>query len=174
LDSPTLNVVLAILGSSALTAFLTWIFTRRKIAAETRKTDADAASQEVDIQSKVSDFLEKMRGDNVDLNKRNVELEKENSELSQHIETLKTRLETRDKQLEACNKQFELLRQLAKDAPVTETLRTQLEVINQMVIKLQDAQSEGQKLMIEKEKTMQELLKTDRNLDLPKPRRDKQ
>jgi hypothetical protein len=165
----TLTIVLGMLGSSVVTAVVTWLFTRRKTAAETGKITTETAAEEVNIQSKVSDFLEKMRIDNIDLSKRNVELEKQNSELTRTNEILKTRLESRDNQLGACNKQLDLLREMAKDAPITDTLRTQLEAINLMVVKLQDAQTEGQKIMLEKERTMQELLKTDRNMELRKP-----
>jgi hypothetical protein len=159
----------AILGSTSLAAIVTFIFTRRKINEETKKLRAETVTEELDSSKKITDFLQEMRTDNVDLSKKNIELEKQNTDQLRTIEILTARLESRDGQLATATRQLDLLRDLAKDAPITETLKTQLEAINQMVVKLQDAQREGQQLMLEKEKTMQELLKTDRNMELQKP-----
>jgi len=168
-DNEIAVVVSAILSSSLLTALVTLFFTRRKTAAETNKTNAEAKSEEIESQKKVSDLLEKMQSEGVDLYRRNTELEKENTDQMRSIEILTARLEARDSQLAAATKQLDLLRDLAKDAPITETLRKQLEAMNQIIGKLQDAQSDGQKIMLEKERALQELLNTNRNLELQKP-----
>jgi hypothetical protein len=156
------QILLAILGSSVLGSLITYFFTRRKVAAETK-------NEEVDTDAKVSDFLKDVQGQNVDLYKRNAELEKAVTDRERTIETFVTRLEVRDKQLEASNKQLDLLRKLAEQAPITETLRAQLDSMNQIIIKLQDAQTETTKILSDKEKSMQELLETNRDLTLKKP-----
>lgn len=165
------TLIAAILGSSVITAFLTLWFTRPKVTAETKKISAETVSEEVDSTSKTSDLLEKMRGDTVDLYKKNIELEKTNTDLTRTIEILTARLDARDGQLAAATKQLELLRGLAEQTPITDTLRKQLDAMNEIVIKLQAAQSEGQKIMLEKDKAMQELLITNRDLELKKPPR---
>jgi hypothetical protein len=79
-------------------------------------------------------------------------------------------LKSRDAQLEQSVKQLDLLRNLAKDSPVIETLKVQLEAMNVIALSLQTAQTEGQKILLEKEKSMHELLtRTNRNLELEKP-----
>jgi hypothetical protein len=51
---------------------------------------------------------------------------------------------------------------LAEQAPITETLRKQLDTVNSIAAQLQQ-------LLIEKEKTLQELSQTNRDLELRKP-----
>ena len=146
------------------------IVARRKIAAEIREIRARATAEEVDTTSKVSDLLKDMQGQNVDLYKKNTELEKNNADQARSIEILTARLESRDTQLTAATRQLDLLRNLAKDAPIIETLRTQLDAMNQIVSNLQEAQTQTSKILLEREKSMGELFKTNRNLDLKKPR----
>jgi hypothetical protein len=161
-----INLVIAILGSSVITAIVTWLLTRRKIEAETQ-------SEELNARSKVSDLLEKMQSENVDLYKRNTELEKSNTDKDHSIEVLTARLDARDSQLAAATKQLDLLRDLAKDAPITETLRSQLEAVNQFAANsqtmFQTMQSDLSKLLMEKEAAMQELLRTNNDLRLKRP-----
>jgi hypothetical protein len=164
----TIILIGAVLGSTVIGSILTMLFMRRKVAAETRATDVKAASEEVDTQIKVSDLLEKMQSENVDLYKRNIALEKVNADHTHTIDILTARLEVRDKQLESATKQIDLLRNLAEQTPITETLRGQLDVMNQIVSKLQSAQEEGQRIMLEKEKAMQELSITNRDLVIKK------
>ena len=156
------TIVIAILGSSVITAAITLWFTRRKIAAETSKTNAEAQSEEVDTMSKVSDLLKEVRSENVDLYRKNTELEKTNTDKTRTIEILTERLEARDKQLDR-------LTTLAQQAPITETLRTQLEGMSTIIAKLQDAQSEATKMMSDKDKILSDLASTNRNLELRKP-----
>lgn len=162
--TPPLVITLigAVLGSSVLTALITIWFTRRKIAAETGEIKAKTASEEVDTASKVSDFMQDLKNENVDLYKKNIELEKINSNQLRTIETLTARLEQRDKQLDR-------LTSLAKQAPIVETLRAQLDGLTQIIAKLQDTQTDATKMLIEKEKTLQEALQTNRNLEMKKP-----
>ena len=81
--------------------------------------------------SKVSDLLKDMQSQNVDLYKKNTELEKANTDQARTIEVITARLQSRDSQLDAATRQLDLLRNLAKDAPVIDTLRVQLEAMNQ-------------------------------------------
>lgn len=158
--------ILQILGSSLVTATVTYLFARRKIKAETK-------SQEVDADNKISDFIEEMRGKYVDLSRANVDLEKKVTDQARQIEILTSRLEARDKQLEAATKQLDLLRDLAKEAPITETLRTQLDAVNQFAANsqtmFQTMQTDLSKLLLEKEAALQELLRTNNDLRLKKP-----
>ena len=162
MNNSLITLLVTILGSSVFGSILTLFFSRRKVAAET-------ANQEIDTDSKVSDFLKDVQGQNVDLYKRNAELEKSNTDKQRTIEMLVSRLETRDAQLTANNKQLDILRSLAQQAPITETLREQLETMGEIIAKMQDAQTETAKALAEKEKTVQELFKTNRDLELKKP-----
>ena len=164
-----MEIIAAVLGSSVITAILTWLFTRRKIAAETTKTNAEAASEEVDTTRKVSDFIKDVQDQNVDLYKRNTQLEKEVTDKARTIEVLTARLESRDGQLATATKQLDLLRSLAEQAPITETLRSQLDAVNQVVTQLQDAQSDLSKMLLEKDKILATMFETNRNLELKKP-----
>jgi len=162
----TVSLIIGILTFIVGVASL--IISRRKIAAEVREIKARSASEEIDTTSKIANLIQDMRNDNVSLIKRNLELEKSDSDKTRTLEILTARLETRDSQLAACASQLEHLRNLAKDAPIIETLRAQLEATNVIVSNFQNAQAEMQRLLLEREKSMGELLKTNRNLDLQK------
>jgi len=165
------TLALAALGSTVVGSFVTYLFTRRKVAAETKKTSAEAASEEVETERKERTLVQEMRSENVDLYKRNIELEKANTDQVRTIEILTARLEARDQQLATLNKQMERLSSLAEQAPITETLRTQLDAVNKIAAGFQTTQSELQRLLIEKEKTLQELSQTNRDLEMRKPPR---
>jgi len=169
MNEQMLTLIAAILGSSVIGSILTLFVTRRKTAAETKKTNAEATSEEVDTTKKVSDFLKDVQDQNVDLYKRNTQLEKEITDKTRTIEILTARLEARDTQLAAATKQLDLLRNLAEQAPITETLRTQLDAVNQVVTHLQDTQSGLQKMILEKDKMLGTLFETNRNLEMKKP-----
>lgn len=166
-----LTFILGALGSTLLGSIATYLFLRRKTAAETKKTNAEAASEELETARKERDLVQEMRSENVDLYKRNIELEKSNTDQARTIEILTARLEARDQQLMTLNKQVERLSSLAEQAPITETLRTQLEAVNKIATGFQTTQSELQQLLIEKEKTLQELSQTNRDLEMRKPAR---
>lgn len=157
------GILMFIVGVASLIA------ARRKVAADVRETNARAVSEEVDNTKKISKLLEEMQGQSVELYKNNTELEKVNTDQTRTIEVLTARLQSRDSQLEASTRQLDLLRNLAKDAPVIETLKTQLEAMNHIVANLQAAQTETSKILLEREKSYAELFKTNRNLDLQKP-----
>ena len=164
----TVSLIVGIL--TFIVGILTFIVGRRKIAAEIQEIKARSASEEVDTTSKVSDLLKDMQVENVALYRRNTELEKINTDQTRTIEIISSRLDARDSELSATTKQLEHLRNLAKDAPVIETLRTQLDAMNQIVSHFQAAQNETSKILLEREKAMGELFKTNRDLDLKKPK----
>jgi len=176
-------VLIALLGGGTVSTLITLWVTRRTAAIEREKLLAEKAkilaeieaeksktdNTDVEAFDKFSDLLKKLQDRNDELYKKTVGLEKQITEKDRSLEVLAERLTDRDSQLEQCTKQLELLRNLAKDSPVLETLRTQLEAMNNMANNLQAAQAEGQKILLEKEKSMQELLRTNRDLELKKP-----
>ena len=164
-------IVVAILGSSVISSLLTLFFTRRKIAAETKATNAKSASEEVNTMGNLAEVLDKMQKDISRLYQENIELEKTNADKARTIEVLTDRLQSRDAQLATANRQLDLLRNLAEQAPITETLRSQMGAMNEIVSKLQDAQAEASKMLLEKDKTLAVLIETNRNLELKKPAR---
>jgi len=168
MNSDIVSIVISILGSSVFTAFVTLWFTRRKIAAETDKVNAETASEQVDATSKVSDLLKDMQIENVALYRQNTELEKQNTDKARTIEILTARLEARDQQLGTVNEQMKRLSSLAEQAPIIETLRKQLDAVTSIAAGFQATQAELQKVLTEKEKTMQELQQTNRDLEMKK------
>lgn len=153
--------ILAILGSSAFGALVSYVLTRRKIKAET-------TAQEVDADSKMSDLLGRMQSENVDLYKKNSDLEKRSTDQAHQIVLLTSRLKDRDDQLAAMTRQLDLLRNLAEQTPITEMLRSQLNQVNETTAKMQDAQRILQDLLVEKEKTIRVLFETNNDIKLQK------
>jgi predicted RNase H-like nuclease (RuvC/YqgF family) len=179
--SDLVTILVALLGGGTVTALITlWVTRRdmqRKLAAEREKLLAEAQAEkstsestDVDAFSKFKNLLKELQDRNDELYKKTVVLEKQITERDRSLEVLHDRLADRDSQLEQNTKTLEHLRNLAKDSPVIETLRTQLEAMNVMALSLQAAQTEGQKILLEKEKSMHELLtRTNRDLELKKP-----
>jgi hypothetical protein len=157
-----MTFILAILGSSALGAVVTFFLYRRRIKAET-------TSQEVDADSKMSDLLGKMQSENVDLYRKNADLERTNTDQAHQVLLLTARLRDRDDQLAAVTRQLDLLRNLAEQTPITEMLRSQLNQVNETTAKMQDAQKILQDLLVEKERTIQVLFETNKDIKLQKP-----
>jgi len=163
----TVSLIVGIL--TFITGIISIVVARRKIAAETREANARAASEEVDTTNKISDLLKEMQSQNVDLYKKNTDLERTNTDHARTIEVITARLESRDSQLAAATKQLDLLRNLAKDSPIIETLTNQLGEMNKIVTSFQEAQATTQRMLLEREKMMTELFQTNRNLELKKP-----
>lgn len=161
-----------------LSTIITLIVSRRKLAAEREKILAEAesvrssaASTDVDAFDKFSELLKKLQDRNDELYQDNVNLEVKNTEKTRSIETLTIRLAERDAQLTQATKQLDLLRELAKQVPITDTLTVQLESMNNIVAKLQDAQADIQQVMKDREKAYQELFESTRHLELKKSAR---
>ena len=171
MSTETIYLIGAALGSSVITALITLLFTRRKVAAETKETNARAASEQVNTTGSLREVLEKMQDDISRLYAENIALEKTNAEKTRTIEVLTDRLQSRDSQLATANKQLDLLRSLAEQAPITETLREQLGGMHQIVAHFQEAQEIATKMLAEKDKTLALLVETNRNLELKKPAR---
>lgn len=160
-----------------LSTIITVVISRRRLAAEREKLLAEAesirsgaASTSVDAFDKFSDLLKKVQNRNDELYQQNVVLEVKNTEKTRNIETLTIRLAERDAHLNQITKQLDLLRELAKQAPIADTLTVQLESMNNIVAKLQDAQADIQQVLKDREKAYQELFESTRNLDLKRPR----
>ena len=162
MDENVVKIAVAILGSSIFGSLITYLFTHRKIAAET-------VSEEIDNTSKAADLIKDMQGQIVDLYKQNTDLEKLKTDKEHLIEVLTARLQQRDTELASTSRQLDLLRNLAEQAPVTEMLRVQLDAMNLIIVNLQAAQIDTSKMLIEKEKALQELFRTNRDLELKKP-----
>ena len=165
----TIGLTVGVLGF--LSTIITLIVTRRKLGAEREKLLAEAesarsgaASTDVDAFDKFREMLNKLQNRNDELYQKNVNLEVQDTVKSRTIETLTLRLGERDAQLTQATKQLDLLRELAKQAPVTDTLKTQLASMNEIVGKLQDAQSEMQGVLRDREKAFNELFQSTRSL----------
>ena len=163
-----LAIVSAFGAGSILSALAVSFLNRRKTAAEIKEINTRATSQEVEAIGNVRDVLERLQEDISQYITKNIELEKTVADRDRSIEVLTARLQARDAQLESCQKNMEALRNLAKEAPIIETLRSQLEATNQIIAKFQEAQAETQKAILEKDKIMATLVDTNRNLELPK------
>lgn len=78
-------------------------------------------------------------------------------------------IDTWEGQLNNANRQIEHFQKLAKDAPIIETLREQLNAMNLISSEFQKAQDATLQLLKDKEKSFNELMKiTNRDLSLPK------
>jgi predicted RNase H-like nuclease (RuvC/YqgF family) len=171
------QILLALLGGGTLTALVTLWLTRRKLAAEREKLLAEAQAEksnsentDVDAFSKFKNLLKELQDRNDELYKKTVILEKQITERDRSLEVLHDRLADRDSQLEQNTKTLEHLRNLAKDSPVIETLKVQLEAMNLIALSLQTAQTETTKMLHEKDRIVQGLFDTNRNLELKKPK----
>ena len=120
---------------------------------------------DVDAFDKFTTLLNKHQTRNDELYQENVILEKTNTDLTRSNELLTARLEARDAQLSAATKQLDLLRDLAKQAPVTDTLTAQLEAMNTIVVNLQAAQAEMQGVLKAREDAYQKLFESTRNIN---------
>jgi len=154
-----------------VSTIITLIFGRRKLLAEREKLLAEAesvrsgaASTDVDAFDKFSDLLKKLQDRNDTLYGENVALEVAATERNRTIEQLQLRLSDRDAQLMQANKQLELLRDLAKSVPISDTLRDQLLSMNVIVANLQTAQAQLQEVLRERDKAISALMESNRNL----------
>jgi hypothetical protein len=169
-------LIIALLGGGTLSTLITLWFMRRRNAAEREKLLAEAQAQkssaentDVEAFDKFSDLLKKLQDRNDELYKKTVVLEKEITERDRSLEVLADRLQSRDSQLATSTKQLELLRGLAEESHITETLKEQLGAMQLIIAKMQDAQSDTTKMLAEKERINAELFKTNRDLELKKP-----
>jgi chromosome segregation ATPase len=144
---------------------------RMKLYAEKTKIDAEAenirgrtATEEVDRFAKLSENLEKLQDRNTALYDEKITLEKQNTEQFKTIETLTHRLNEREGQLNSANKQIELFRKLAEDAPITSTLRAQIEEFGQIIKDMTGVQNRAMKMLEEKDRAITVLTETNRDL----------
>jgi len=156
LVSLTAGILTFIVGIGSL------LVSRRKVKSESRNLDADAIS-------KFQESLSKQQERNDALYQENVELQVKVSEITRSNEQMRIRLEERDAQLTSTSKQLDLLRELARTTPVTDTLKTQLDTMNHIVDNMQTAQSEMQQLLKDREKAYRELFDSTRGITKVKP-----
>jgi hypothetical protein len=142
---------------------------RRVVNAQRKKAEADTNLTDADAFDKFSDTLKKLQERNDTLYQEKVALETQLTEKTRLVETLTIRLEERDRQLAANTKQLDLLRDMARQAPVTDTLKEQLDATNAIIVNLQVAQKELSELLLEREKAYNVLFESTRNIDLKKP-----
>jgi len=133
------------------------IVSRRKVKSEAHSLDADAFG-------KFQESLTKLQERNDELYQENVRLQIKVTETSRTNEQMRIRLEERDAQLTGATKQLDLLRELARAAPLNDTLKAQLTTMNQIVDNMQTAQAEMQRLLNDREKAYKELFDSTRNL----------
>lgn len=142
-----------------------WATEREKILAEAEQIRSTAAGTDVDAFDKFSDLLKKLQDRNDELYQANVALEVKSTEKTRTIEQLGIRLAERDAQLVQNNKQLDLLRDLAREVPVSDTLKAQLSSTNEIISKLQEAQAQMQGVMSDREKAYQALFESTRNIN---------
>jgi hypothetical protein len=173
--TPELWVSLVI---TILSPFLSFLWARRNanaqrqtFYAEKKKLEAEAenikgrtATEEVDRFAKLSENLEKLQDRNTELYDEKITLEKQNTEQFKTIETLTNRLNEREGQLNSANKQIELFRKLAEDAPITSTLRAQIDQFGLIIKDMTDVQNRAMNMLQEKDKAITLLTETNRDL----------
>jgi len=155
MDPGTISLVIGLL--TFIGGIATLIQSRRLVKSQSRTMDADAFE-------KFQSTLTKLQERNDEIYQENVTLQVADTNNARTIQQLTIRLEERDAQLSTATKQLDLLRELARTAPVTETLKTQLGAMNTIVANLQSAQAEMNQLMIDREKAYKELFDSTRNL----------
>ena len=160
MDSATVALMVGVL--TFLGGIVSLIASRRTVKSQARNLDADAIT-------KFQESLTKLQERNDSLYQENVNLQIKVTETSRTNEQMRIRLEERDAQLNAATKQLDLLRELARAAPVTDTLKNQLETMNHVVENMQVAQAEMQQLLKDREKAYRELFDSTRGITKVKP-----
>lgn len=155
----TISLIIGIL--TFIGGLATFLNARRLIKSQARTMDADAFE-------KFQNTLTKLQERNDSLYQENVALQNRVTDLDRSREVLRIRIEERETQLLANSKQLDLLRELAKTAPITETLKTQLLATNRVIENMQHAQDEMQKMIRDKERAFQDLFDSTRIPPLPK------
>jgi len=165
--SDWVGLVIGVLGFAS--GFIGILMGRRTVLAERKKLQADTNLTDADAFDKFSDTLKKLQERNDTLYQEKVTLEAQVTEKTRSIDTLTIRLEERDRQIASNTKQLDLLRDMAKQAPVTDTLKQQLDATNTVIVNLQDAYKTMSNVLKDREKAYNELFESTRNIDLKKP-----
>lgn len=150
-------ILIAVIGSGALSSLITWMLTRRKTNAETREIDSrrdvnEAAEAETfaDAISKFMDTQERLQNRNRDLYEQIVTLEKANTEAERSLETLSERLTDRDAQIKTLGSQLANLQAKDRQGEISAALVAQQKAL------LQIAES-YQQIIQDRETTIKEL-----------------
>lgn len=160
MDSSLITLTIGIL--TFLGGIVSIVISRRKIKSEARAMDADAFT-------KFQESLTKLQERNDELYQENVKLQINVTDMSRTNENMRIRLEERDAQLTATTRQLDLLRELARTAPVTDTLTAQLEAMNHIVENMQGAHDTLEQLLRDRERAYKELFESTRGLTRPNP-----
>lgn len=170
MTSETVTLIVGVLGFiTGIAGLIAARSQRLKTLAEVKSIQANTTTTDLTAFDKFSDLLKKHQDRNDELYQENVLLEKGLTEKTRQLDILTARLENKDTQIIALNRQLSLLQDLAKSAPITDTLKAQLESMNLIVTRLQDAQQEATKVLATREAAFQKLMDTNRDLTLKKP-----
>ena len=153
------SILVAILGTGTLSSIVTYILTRRKLAAEEADTYADA--------------IQKLTANNTSLQDENQKLYKDNTALEKALtdsdrarENLAVRLETRDSQISTLSRQLSALQNREKQGEITQALQAQLAGITSI-------KQAFEKIIDERDRTIRELMaRTGQTGPLPPTPRD--
>jgi predicted RNase H-like nuclease (RuvC/YqgF family) len=160
MDPSLITLIVGILAF--LGGIISIIISRRKIKSEAHAMDADAFG-------KFQESLTKLQERNDELYQENVKLQISVTDMTRTNENMRIRLEERDAQLTATTRQLDLLRELARTAPITDTLTAQLESMNHIVENMQAAHDTLQALLKDRERAYKELFESTRGLTRPNP-----
>jgi chromosome segregation ATPase len=125
-----------------------------------RTPDAFARSQET---------LTKLQERNDKLYEENVAYQTQVTDLTRSKEQLSARIEERERQLSTNSRQLDLLREMAKTAPITDALQEQIVSMNQIITNLQQSQVELQQLLKSRDSAYQELFHSTHDILKVKP-----
>ena len=153
------SILVAILGTGTFSSIVTYILTRRKLAAEEADTYADA--------------IQKLTANNTSLQDENQKLYKDNTALEKALtdsdrarENLAVRLETRDSQISTLSRQLSALQNREKQGEITQALQAQLAGITSI-------KQAFEKIIDERDRTIRELMaRTGQTGPLPPTPRD--
>lgn len=152
-------------GTIALTiGILTFLGGIASIIASRRKVKSEAHAMDADAFGKFQESLTKLQERNDELYQENVKLQINVTDMTRTNENMRIRLEERDAQLSGATRQLDLLRELARTAPVTDTLTAQLDAMNHIVTNMQTAHDTLQDLLKDREKAYRELFESTRGL----------
>jgi hypothetical protein len=153
MDAPTATLIV---GGLTFLGGLSALYYSRQLT-RSQAHGADAVTFD-----KFTETFAKLQQRNDELYQENVQLEIKNTEKSRSMEQLTTRLAERDAQLTQATKQLDLLREMARSVPITDTLKNQLDAMNIIITNLQASGTAMQELMAKREEAIGVLLESQR------------
>jgi len=110
-----------------------------------------------DAFGKLQETLGKLQERNDKLYDENVLQQTQITEMTRSKEQLALRIDERERQLSTASHQLDLLRQMAKSAPITDALQETIASMNTIIVNLQQSQSGMQDLLKSRDDAYQEL-----------------